>query len=503
MPISKADIEKAKRIREESLKKYGTPTNYPTSKPKTTKPSSGDLSSAFKGLTEERNEIQRKLSKDANLPYVAQSTGTALAGKEYDSKGNLTDYGKFVTTQLNPEQTNDPKYNEYLQNARNKGSSFLGYEDYKKQINKPEDDNRVIGDSGYTPGGSTINNFVNTLAEAQKLSKAEQLKKIANQQKGVLNQERSLVSPAFSQARTAAKTQSELGARSFSDFLASKGIGGGQQAQGAEQQSEIAQNVALQGETGALRQQEARTLADIARREADVDAGLISDIASAEAGIDANELARQQELADLQERRDYAERLDAEERERKGEEQAFNEQLQTIGQYAGNYQAEIDRRSAINPNDPLLPYLQQARQEKIQSQNLDPVTGRPLQTGVDLSPSQAMQLWGITGQANEDVARALGVNVGDNYSTYAQRLRGSGGASVASDATGTGIDTTDDYKVFENVFIETLQNNPSTAKQLLEENKREIINAKGAKRYYDLMDDADDAVQILAGQRFR
>ena len=44
-------------------------------------------------------------------------------------------------------------------------------------------------------------------------------------------------------------------------------------------------------------------------------------------------------------------------------------QLSTIGQYSNDYQAEIDRRTAINPNDPLIPYLIAARQEKINAQH--------------------------------------------------------------------------------------------------------------------------------------
>jgi len=498
--LSKEEYARIREIqnRPKTIKNTGKSVNIST--PYTTKKEpkeNRDLSLAYKNLVEERNQRQAELSKQSNLSYNPQATGTALAGKEYDSKGNLTDYGKFITSQLNPEETNDPKYNEYVQNARNKGSAFLSYDDYKRQISKPKDDNVVA-----SSGSSNINDFVNTFSNIKNQSKAESLKKLANQSLSALNQERSLVAPAFRQARTGAKTQSELGAKGFSDFLASKGIGGGQQAQGAEQQSTIAQNVALQGELGGLREREADTLADIARRETDVRTGLASDIAASEFEAQERELARQQELADLQERRTYAEGLDAQDRAREAEEQAFNEQLNTIGQYAGNYQAEIDRRSAINPNDPLIPYLNLARQEKIQSQNLDPVTGQPLETGVNLSPSQAMQLWGITGQANEDIARALGVNLGDNYSTYAQRARGGSGATGQKGLDTTG-DTTNDYKTFENVFIETLQTNPSTAKQLLLENKREIINAKGAKRYYDLMDDADDAVEALAGERFR
>lgn len=42
--------------------------------------------------------------------------------------------------------------------------------------------------------------------------------------------------------------------------------------------------------------------------------------------------------------------------------------IKNVGQYGNDYQAEIERRMAINPNDPVIPALKQARQEKIANQ---------------------------------------------------------------------------------------------------------------------------------------
>ncbi|MGE5328013.1 MAG: hypothetical protein ACM3KR_00695 [Deltaproteobacteria bacterium] len=47
------------------------------------------------------------------------------------------------------------------------------------------------------------------------------------------------------------------------------------------------------------------------------------------------------------------------------EQDSLNNQIKAIAAYSNNYQAEIDRRMAINPNDPLIPYLQAARQRKL------------------------------------------------------------------------------------------------------------------------------------------
>jgi len=47
------------------------------------------------------------------------------------------------------------------------------------------------------------------------------------------------------------------------------------------------------------------------------------------------------------------------------EEQDFQTELQTINRYSNDYQAEINKRKAEDPNDPLIPYLESARIEKI------------------------------------------------------------------------------------------------------------------------------------------
>jgi hypothetical protein len=49
----------------------------------------------------------------------------------------------------------------------------------------------------------------------------------------------------------------------------------------------------------------------------------------------------------------------------------FKNELSAIGAFSGDFQAEINRRMAVDPNDPLIPQLQAARQEKIQGQQVD------------------------------------------------------------------------------------------------------------------------------------
>jgi len=109
--------------------------------------------------------------------------------------------------------------------------------------------------------------------------------------------------------------------------------------------------------------------------------------------------------------------------ERQRSESAFEQQKQdfvaTINRYAQDFTAQI--QSVQNDGDPSndwqIPLLESARQDKITSQNLDPLTGQPLP--VDQTPqltsSSALDLWEQTGVANEAISRALGIPTGTRY----------------------------------------------------------------------------------------
>jgi len=99
---------------------------------------------------------------------------------------------------------------------------------------------------------------------------------------------------------------------------------------------------------------ETRRQEDIARQEKFRTEGLTLDERLRQEDLALNEKLRTENLArqdELSAGRDT--------------EAAFNRELQTIGQYSSDYQAEINRRTAINPNDPLIDYLELARQGKL------------------------------------------------------------------------------------------------------------------------------------------
>lgn len=97
-------------------------------------------------------------------------------------------------------------------------------------------------------------------------------------------------------------------------------------------------------------------------------------------------------------------------------ENALNTQLATIGQYSDDYQAEINRRMELNPNDPLIPYLVAARQEKINNQKL--AENEATNAAMEQQREMAWKLFQETGVANDYIASVLGIPVGTTTLDY-------------------------------------------------------------------------------------
>ena len=100
-----------------------------------------------------------------------------------------------------------------------------------------------------------------------------------------------------------------------------------------------------------------------------------------------------------------------------------------------NIAAEINRRREINPNDPLIPYLEAERQNKIFTQDAakaeaESAEAKRAQTLFD----QAMKQWQTSGIASKSVADILGIPVGSKTADYSiasinAANRGSSGGS--------------------------------------------------------------------------
>lgn len=84
-----------------------------------------------------------------------------------------------------------------------------------------------------------------------------------------------------------------------------------------------------------------------------------------------------------------------------------------------NIQAEINRRAALNPNDPLIPYLQAIRQDKIEAQQAAEAKAAQARTEAEQRAYEnALKVWQTSGVATPDIASILGVPVGAKTADY-------------------------------------------------------------------------------------
>ena len=91
-------------------------------------------------------------------------------------------------------------------------------------------------------------------------------------------------------------------------------------------------------------------------------------------------------------------------------------QIETIAQYSNDYQAEINRRMAIDPNDPLIPYLKVARAQKIAAMKESELDAQ------EKAIKLAFDTWVKLGYATPEIAAILGIPVNAKTVEYADML---------------------------------------------------------------------------------
>jgi hypothetical protein len=95
--------------------------------------------------------------------------------------------------------------------------------------------------------------------------------------------------------------------------------------------------------------------------------------------------------------------------------------LDTIGRFSDNYQAEINRVMNDNDlsNDWQVPYLQAARQQKIQQQQAEEAAQAAAASEAQKQQyKDALELWKMYGQATPEIAAILGVPEGARTADY-------------------------------------------------------------------------------------
>lgn len=128
------------------------------------------------------------------------------------------------------------------------------------------------------------------LAAAQRQNRIAGLDKQRENALAQLDTEQSKVEPVFYNKRNQVAAQSEVSAKNFAQYMASRGIKG---AAGA--MPEIYRQAGLQGQIGALDQQEAGVLANIERQRGLVNTNYEADVANANADIESQLMQNQLE----------------------------------------------------------------------------------------------------------------------------------------------------------------------------------------------------------------
>jgi hypothetical protein len=100
--------------------------------------------------------------------------------------------------------------------------------------------------------------------------------------------------------------------------------------------------------------------------------------------------------------------------------QKLQTEVAMIGQYSNDYQAEINRRTAVNENDPMIPYLRVARATKIANMKNDALSK------ADQQKKDALAIWKEVGVATQSIADILGIPVGTKTTDYIDMINNLG-----------------------------------------------------------------------------
>jgi hypothetical protein len=210
------------------------------------------------------------------------------------------------------------------------------------------------GTSGAT--GATNNNansendYINRVADLQKIAKESEYENAYNKVMSQIEEARAKTAAEYQAKRNDADVSNQIQQKNYFENVANRG----QTNSGSTSQGELALKISGMNNQSALRAGEAQAMADLNRDATNAYSDYINNVAQSNANID---IQRYQNLLEQH-------RID-QERASKEAKEAFEREIATIAQYDADYAAEIQRREALNPNDPLIPYLKIARQEKL------------------------------------------------------------------------------------------------------------------------------------------
>lgn len=201
------------------------------------------------------------------------------------------------------------------------------------------------GSIGTTTNYGSYQDDLERLSRAQQKTQIAQLKQARNKALANLDAQEQEIKPTYQTARNQASATSQSGARSFNEYLANRGLTNS----GASAQGEINRVSSLQNSLGNIDTAEANAYRDIANQRTAVENDYVAGVAN------ANNAIAQEYYNNLlnynQQQREMVNQL----------------QQQALGQYANDYQAQINNLLAqgYSPNSLEVLQLQALRGNKM------------------------------------------------------------------------------------------------------------------------------------------
>lgn len=160
--------------------------------------------------------------------------------------------------------------------------------------------------------------------------------------------------------------------------------------------------------------------------------------------------------------------------------------IANIGQYSNDYSAEIDKRAAINPNDPLIPYLQNAHNQKVATQLAAQNTAN------ETAYKNYAELFKQTGiVSTPEMSRALGLPIGTKSTDYTKTVYDTSKPYYKVSSGSSNLTRTD---MVNNAMATDLQNLTSmsvaNAIKHLTDNRALYVKTYGESGYENLWDSA-------------
>jgi hypothetical protein len=194
------------------------------------------------------------------------------------------------------------------------------------------------------------NDYINRVADLQKVAKQSEYENAYNKVMSQIEEARAKTKAEYQAQRNNADVSNQIQQKNYFENVANRG----QTNSGSTSQGELALKIAGMNTQSTLQSGQAQAMADLNRDANNAYSDYVNNVIQSNANID---IQRYQNLLEQY-------RID-QERASKEAKEALEREIATIAQYDSDYTAEIQRREALNVNDPLIPYLKIARQEKL------------------------------------------------------------------------------------------------------------------------------------------